>query len=72
MKSTTIEKDKILNYIIYAEFYVSQFSISIKRVPNITIDQEDLKSSILNLFLPSSYNNSLSLIVNFWSLEKKI
>ena len=66
MKSTTIEKDKILNYIIYAEFYVSQFSISIKRVPNITIDQEDLKSSILNI------RNSIKKIKRFIERDKEI
>ena len=66
MKSTTIEKDKILNYIIYAEFYVSQISISIKRVPNITIDQEDLKSSILNI------RNSIKKIKRFIERDKEI
>ena len=59
------EKKNILNYLFYAQFFVSKYLNSVNRIPNIMIDTSDLKSSIQFM------ENSIKKVIRYINNPKK-
>jgi hypothetical protein len=59
------DKKIILNYLSYAEFYVSKYLNSVNRIPNIMIDVSDLKSSLQFM------ENSIKKVIRYLNNNKK-
>jgi len=66
MKLSDKDKNQLINYIQYANFYMSQYNNSISRIPQILITTEDLKASVNNI------RNGLIKILRFIEQEKEI